>query len=321
MTATRQIEHAAARWLVRREQPEWSATEQAELDAWLDQSMAHKAAFWRLEQGWGASARLAALRSSAPIRSITRTWRSAVPTAIAACLALAVLGFGLTAAFGPDGPRAVEPVKVETSIGQNKHLRLADGSVLTINTASVLRASVDTRNRQVWLDAGEAYFEIAHDPRHPFVILAGNRKITVLGTRFSVRRDGEMVTVSVVEGRVRVEDALGGSRNAAAVLTGGDIAISQGRSTLLADRSSQQVQDALSWRRGMLTFDRVTIAEAAAEFNRYNRRQIRVADPAAASIRIGGAFEATNVEAFARLLQSAFGLQVIEEEGVITVKS
>jgi len=321
MNATHQIEHAAARWLVRREQPEWSATDQAELDAWLDQSMGHKAAFWRLEQGWAASARLAALRGGEPVRSITRAWRSAVPTAIAACLALAVLAFGLRADFGPDGPRAVAPLKVATAVGQHRQLRLADGSVLTINTASALRAAVDKRNRQVWLDQGEAYFEIAHDPRHPFVILAGDRKITVLGTRFSVRRDGGMITVSVVEGRVRVEEASGESRGAAAVLTAGDIAISQGRSTLLADRSTQQVEDTLSWRRGMLTFDRVTIAEAAAEFNRYNRRQIRIADPAVASIRIGGAFEATNVEAFARLLQTAFGLQVIEEEGAITVKS
>lgn len=124
-----------------------------------------------------------------------------------------------------------------------------------------------------------------------------------------------------VDERVRVESALPDKKGATAILTGGDVAIAQGASTLLADRSPKQVDDALSWRRGMLTFDRVTIAEAAAEFNRYNRRKIHVADPAAGAIRIGGTFEATNVEAFARLLQSAFGLQIVEDEQVIIVKS
>ena len=320
MSAARQIEHSAATWLVRREQPDWSPEDEAALQAWLNESLAHKAALWRLEQGWAASDRLAALRSDAPARSRAgfRRWR--VTQALAACVAFAVAG-ALIARSPVFSPRAVEPVGLTTRIGQHRQVRLDDGSVVTINTASALRAAVDKRQRQVWLDRGEAFFEVAHDPRHPFVILAGDRKVTVLGTRFSVRREGETVTVSVVEGRVRLEDAQGGGKGAAAIMTAGDVAVSQGRSTLLADRSSRQIEDALSWRRGMLSFDKVTLAEAAAEFNRYNRRQIRIADPQAASIRIGGTFEATNVEAFARLLRSAFGLQVIEEEGVITVKS
>jgi transmembrane sensor len=320
MTAARQIEHRAATWLVRREQPDWSAEDEAALQAWLNESLAHKAALWRLERGWEAADRLAALRSDRTVRLRVSLWRGPAIRALAACVALALTGT-LIARSDSVVPRAVEPVGLTTQIGQHRQVRLDDGSLVTINTASALRAVVDKRQRQVWLDRGEAFFEVAHDPRHPFVILAGDRKVTVLGTRFSVRRDGETVTVSVVEGRVRLEDAQGGGKGAAAIMTAGDVAVSQGRSTLLADRSSRQIEDALSWRRGMLSFDKVTLADAAAEFNRYNRRQIRVADPKAAAIRIGGTFEATNVEAFARLLRSAFGLQVVEEEGVITVKS
>ncbi len=58
--------------------------------------------------------------------------------------------------------------------------------------------------RTVTLDGGEAYFEVVHDARHPFVVLAGNRRITDLGTKFSVSREGDHVQVVVKEGRVRV---------------------------------------------------------------------------------------------------------------------
>ena len=52
MTPARDIEDRAARWLIRSEDPEWSSADQGELEAWLEESMAHKAAYWRLEHGW-----------------------------------------------------------------------------------------------------------------------------------------------------------------------------------------------------------------------------------------------------------------------------
>jgi transmembrane sensor len=65
----------------------------------------------------------------------------------------------------------------------------------------------------------------------------------------------------------------------------------------------------------LLTFDHTTLGDAAAEFNRYNRQQIIIADPEAASIRIGGTFQAANVDAFARLLREAYGLRVEVRDG------
>ncbi len=169
--------------------------------------------------------------------------------------------------------------------------------------------------REVWLDRGEAYFEVAHAANRPFVVHAGSRTITVLGTKFSVRRDGNRVIVSVLEGRVRVDrsDVRGqdnGESASSATITGGDVALADGASTLVTASSAERVQHALSWREGMLMFDQSTLADAAAEFNRYNRRQIIIADPQTASIRIGGTFRATNVDVFVRLLREAYGLRI-----------
>jgi len=75
----------------------------------------------------------------------------------------------------------------------------------------------------------------------------------------------------------------------------------------------EQASQQLSWRHGALVFNQTTLAAAAQEFNRYNDRKLLVDDPAVAGTRIGGSFDATNVETFARLLHDGFGLKVTEE--------
>lgn len=84
-----------------------------------------------------------------------------------------------------------------------------------MNTATIVRTASRANGREAWLGKGEAYFNIAHRPDQPFVVHAGPRTVTVLGTRFIVRRDGEKVTVAVLSGRVRIEDATVGLTGAA----------------------------------------------------------------------------------------------------------
>lgn len=192
-----------------------------------------------------------------------------------------------------------------TPIGGRRTVPLSDGSKVEMNTATVLRTAVTDESREIWLDKGEAYFEVAHHKGRPFVVHAGSRTVTVLGTKFSVRRDGEKVTVSVVEGKVRVDDA-NAQAMPAAIITAGDVAIARGPSTLLTARSEERVENALAWRDGMLKFDQSSLGEAATEFNRYNRKRIEITDSETANIRIGGTFQASNVDAFVRLLRDAY---------------
>ena len=329
MSVAERIEEQAARWLLRREESEWSDADQAGLETWLDESMAHKAAYWRLEHGWRAAGRIAALgeteeggepdlpaEPSIAVERAQQSWWQ--PLAIAASLMFAI-GLGslyLAPGLNPFGAEeAPAGQRYATAIGGRKVIALPDGSRVELNTATIVRASVRLERREFWLDRGEAYFEIAHAPDRPFVVHAGSRTITVLGTRFSVRRDGDRVSVAVVEGRVRIEPAGEGAAQRSATIVGGDVAIAEGPSTLVAANSAERVESGLAWRQGMLAFDQSTLAEAAAEFNRYNRRQIVITDPEAAGIRIGGTFEADNVDAFVRLLRDAYGLEVEVQGG------
>jgi len=327
MSAARDIEDRAARWLIRREEPDWSERDQAELDSWLAESMAHKAAFWRLEHGWREADRIRSLGLAAeqhgerPASLVFRWWK---PAAIAASLA-AVVGVGAIQ-FAPDrqpsGHEAVmAQVRFDTPVGGRRTVPLSDGSRIELNTATIVRAGVASDRREVWLDRGEAYFEVAHDADRPFIVHAGSRTVTVLGTKFSVRRDENRVIVSVVEGRVRIEDSRTGQAARAAIISGGDVAIARGPSTLLAARSEERVESALAWRDGMLAFDQATLAEAASEFNRYNPKPIVITDPQAASIRVGGTFQASNVDAFVRLLRDAYGLRVTSDPDAVRIST
>jgi len=244
-------EHTAAAWLLRREEDGWSAGDGAQLEAWLDADPRNRIAFYRMQFGWQKVDRLAALREpGVPTRvhSSRRWWgrRGFGPGfAIAASLALGAIivwQLGL-----------LERHTYTTAVGARSEVPLADGTKIELNTDTRLRAEVNANSRTVWLENGEAYFDVAHDATRPFVVHGGTRDITVLGTKFSVRREGDRVEVVVVEGRVRVDD-LSASPDSTMVITRGDIAVSQGV-VLKVTHSEEHAVDELSWRRGMLTFN------------------------------------------------------------------
>ncbi len=223
VSGARDIEDRAARWLIRREEPKWSSEDQARLDAWLEESMAHKAAYWRLEHGWREADRIGALGSAAraeqdavafPICKVVEAHRNCC---------LASRGGWCRRRRVPGDPfkgRDCDDAVRHTPLVSKRSSPLPTAGSVELNTATVMRVAVTDKSRQVWLDKGEAYFEVAHIASRPFVVHAGNKNVTVLGTKFSVRRDDDKVTVSVVQGRVRVEDAALNQASRSSVITG-----------------------------------------------------------------------------------------------------
>jgi len=317
------IEDQALDWLIRRNGEGWTEDEQAELDGWLEESMAHKAAFWRADHLWQQADRIGSLgidthAEAEEPRAQRRWW----PAAIAASLVAAV-GIGgilLGPRFFEQPAIQAQQARFDTPVGGRRIVPLTDGSKVELNTQTVIRAAVNETKREVWLDSGEAFFEVAHREGEPFVVHAGRQTITVLGTKFSVRRGKDRVTVNVLEGRVRVDDGEGTMAHAT-IITGGDTAISRGASTLIAPKSEERVESALAWRDGMLSFDQAPLTEVVAEFNRYNRMQLVVTDATAGRIPIGGSFQASSVESFTRLLRDAYGLRIERDDTTVKISS
>lgn len=319
----------AAEWIVARGEPGWSDADAAALDAWLAEADMNRIAFLRLDHSWREAGRINALgplpapaphdvdtpdegAAVVPMRPrhepLSRRVASWIPAGIAASLALAV---GV-ATFDRVPDRPVAAARFDTRVGGHKVVMLADGSSMELNTASTARAVIRPDSRTVWLDDGEAYFEVAHDAGRPFVVHAGDRRVTVLGTKFSVRREGEKISVFVREGRVRVDDTDDAAGARSTTITANDIAFSRGEETLITAKARDRVEGALAWRDGMIRLDRQPLARVAAEFNRYNRQQIVVAPSVPDDFRVGGTFPAARPGDFARLLRDAYGLKVEE---------
>jgi transmembrane sensor len=318
MNTTADIECRAAEWLAREDEALGERDREA-LEAWLAESTAHRVAYLRLKASWKRADRLAALRGPTPDEhaSVLSTPRpeEVQPWARGrrwlAAAVVAALGVALWLAFAPS---PIPMTEHQTLVGGREVVPLADGSRLELNTATRLRVRLTDATRTVWLDQGEAYFDVAHDEGRPFVVIAGARRVTVVGTKFSVRREGDDLQVRVVEGKVRVESPPAGpapvtSSTSPAVVVRSQVAIAKLDSTLVAQRSPQEITDELAWRQGMLVMNQWTLADAAREFNRYNQKKLVVA-PAVADIRLGGTFESANVEVFSRLLKDGFGLHV-----------
>ena len=311
MSRAQHIEERAARWVLLREEPSWSPADESELDQWLAESDAHKVAFWRLEAGWREADRIASI--GVPPRAVGQRFDGlnwwGKPLAIAASLLL-VFTLLLQLPGLPFGGSSQSPqTEFETAVGGHKVVNLGDGSRVELNTDTAIKAAVDDDRRAVWLDRGEAFFDVAKQPGRAFVIYAGARTITVLGTKFSVRRSGRDVVVAVLEGRVRVEDAPASRSDREATITAGAVAVAKDGSTVVT-QSAEAVQQELAWRNGLLEFEGVTLASAVEQFNRYNRKQLVLGDGGISGLLIDGSFQARNLDAFTRLLRQAYALDV-----------
>jgi len=357
---SRQIEHDAAAWLARRDGGDWSAEQTAALKRWLSAATAHRVAFLRLEAAWAESDRLKALgaglaRGELPERGrwtqnrfglrarraeeaethrraladaavaarAERRSRARAPArrlAAAALAATALLAVALS--WGWQRYERVQPQAYRTAIGSLREIALADGSAATMSSDSAIEVALSRHERHIELQRGEAYFEVAKDAARPFAVQAGERRIVAVGTRFSVRRDGDEVRVVVSEGTVRLESApQDGRGQPVTLLPAGSSALATAAGVLVRDGSIADAERALDWRRGYLVFLDTPLAVAVAEFNRYNRRPLVIGDAAAAQLRIGGSFRWSNAEVFANLLEQALPVRAERESERIVLYS
>jgi transmembrane sensor len=237
--------------------------------------------------------------------------------ATAAAIALVALGAVLWTAIEPSDWQTYA-----TGLGGVEHVQLADGSSVHLNMNTEIRVRLGKERREIVLQRGEALFTVAHDRTRPFDVQASGTTVRAIGTVFSVRLGtGRDVEVIVKEGRVQIDPP-----KLQAVEANTDVArpqlplLSAGEtvrikpSEAVEDIKVVKVADAdmsfkLSWTEGRLIFDRQTLAEVVAEFNRYNRRQMVIADPAIAGRRVGGGFEATDIDSFIAALEHSFGIR------------
>jgi transmembrane sensor len=203
-----------------------------------------------------------------------------------------------------------------TGIGGFQRIILADQSAVELNTDSEVRVELSPNLRRIELIRGEAIFEVAHDASRPFIVSAGGTAVRAVGTKFDVRRLDTSVEVSVTEGKVAVGEPslLVNERSvvttAFSQIHAGQAALASGRAVKVTEVPRAEMTRKLAWQNQMLVFDGDSLPDIVAQFNRYNERQMVIADKRLASRRIGGYFRPTNLDAFISVLQSDFNIDV-----------
>lgn len=183
---------------------------------------------------------------------------------------------------------------------------------MLLDTATQAEVRLYRDRREVRLIDGQAMFTVHADASQPFHVLAGFTRVTVVGTRFSVRHtrsglgDGD-TRVAVEEGRVRVrrrvpdgDGAFTDTSELVELTAGQRVAADAGGR--IGPVARLAVAAVAPWREGRVSFEDTPLSQALAEFERYGDTRLVVHDPAVAALRIGGSFELRHLATFAQVL-------------------
>lgn len=223
----------------------------------------------------------------------------------------AILGLGL--AFGALVLTAsffLSPRTYSTEVGEQRTIRLADGSTMTLDTNSKATVRLARARRDITLGQGQALFEVAHDATRPFVVTAGKTSVTALGTQFDVRREAAGATVILVRGAVEVRERDGAKGRVWRLAPGQRVSTAAAvtRPTLVDGAA------ATSWTTGRLVFHDVPLRQAVAEFNRYERRRIELQNGPWDEDRISGAFDVDDTNTFVGSVAKLHDLEITRPE-------
>jgi transmembrane sensor len=266
-----------------------------------------------------------------PVRSLSsQGWLTAAVTV--AGLAVVSLGLSLWWSVRLNGPVSA-PVSTtalhfEAGHGGRLDRRLADGSVLHLNTDSAVTVRYGKTERLVTLTGGQADFEVAHDPARAFQVFAGAAEVVAVGTNFDVRLEHGSTVVTVVEGRVTVglasmleQPGTNPSQNHSPrfVQVSADQQIRVAAAEWPATPVAVDAEHSTAWLHREVVFDHEPLERVAAEFNRYAPKPIDIATPALRNLQISGAFATDDTDAFIAFLRTLKGVRVEVTATVIRV--
>jgi transmembrane sensor len=315
----------AADWFSRVRSGCLSDIDEVALETWLGRDPANQSAYDAVERTWNAlelvrlHPRVLAMRDGLPTRRPFSLSRYLPPKAIAASVAVFLAGalaFGvLNPSTQPEPARAgrFESQVYHTSAGQRAVISLPDGSEVLLSENASLRTIADPGRRALRLERGRAFFRVAKDTAHPFVVQADGRTITAVGTAFEVRVDNGAFAVTLVEGRVRVQTPVTAAAGPSGGRALGPAPASIETTEMVAGSrlaagpegwsvSRDNVDESTRWTRDQLVFEAQPLVEVTAQMNLRSPRKIVILDDAVGRTLISGNFRPGDVDGFANAL-------------------
>lgn len=314
------LDEKAAEWLFERE--ESFTPERAEaFTVWRNENPRHAEAVARVQRTLAILDEMPAVRAplearvgqvqqtaaSMPTSQNSPRWfkRVAWVGGLAAALAF---GFVTWRSYSiPETPA----VHYATGADAQRSMFLPDGSIVDLNVHTDIEVQFTDMERRIFLNRGEAHFQVAHDTSRPFTVTVGGVSVRAVGTAFNVRRAGRGIDVLVVEGKVEfsqkdipTQKPFG---DAAPLLIAGDrvqlAQIEQPITPRIEKVDVAEIPSLLTWQNPLTNFADVPLRDVIARFNRRNTTQLILADADLGDRRIGGLIALDQVDAFVRLLE------------------
>lgn len=331
----------ASTWFIEFRTGELSQSDRDRFTQWIRTSPHHIRAYLEVAEAWAAlpadsaqerfdiEAMIAAARDTSanvtvlPKRSIShaavqprRNSLRTLAAAICLCALIPLTWLGVR-----------EASVYRTGTGEQRTLRLADGSTVELNAQSAIRVTLLAGERRVALLAGQALFKVAKDPHRPFVVDSGAAQIRAVGTEFDVYRKPERTTITVVEGRVAVwqstplwqpsrEDPTDDESKEVMLAAGEQLAVA---STRMKKIALADVTASTAWTHKRLVFEDTPLHDVAEEFNRYNEQRLVIVDAELQQVGISGRYSSSDPAALVAFLRAQPSLEIVETPAEIRV--
>lgn len=264
-------------------------------DPALAEALEQVAAFGRLSDGDIRAMRAARRRNAAGLGAV-------------ALVSVAGIGAWSAGWFKPASSVPPLVAHYETRRGEQRDVKLADGSALHLSGATSLDVTLGAGERRVALNRGEAYFDVAHEPKRPFIVNAGDSATRVLGTAFDVDIGRGEVKLSVYRGRVRFGSSAY-EAGSVEVPAGWRSRFSDGRARAPTRFDATQQ----NWRRDWVDTDDMRLADLVDALNRREGPLVMDPPPKLAGVALSGRFKLDNSRQLLDAIGEAYGFRVVPE--------
>jgi transmembrane sensor len=307
------IAEEAATWVVRLSESSDEAL-RADCRTWRKANIQNNLAFQKALAAWERMDRAVALRADQGVLNadllapaVNRTVKPANRNrwmAIAASIVL-VLGGTATVGLSLSASQAYA-----TGVGERRLIALKDGSTIELNTDSKVVVSYGANTRSVRLVKGEAVFHVAKE-RRPFNLKTGAVRVDAQQADLTVRLIDSDARITVLEGLATAErtDGPAPAGTATTIQPGAEALIGRDGAEVHTV-SMGEVNQLLAWRQGGIALNGLSLADAVAEFNRYNIRKIEIADTNTGALHVGGYYRTSDMDGFVNSVAEAFALKV-----------
>lgn len=297
----------AAHWMMRLQGGELDAAAQQGLASWRAAHPDHETAWQRAEQVCRTFGMLPSPLAMPLSRQVLDRPARAQRRAILKTLAVLIVAGPAGWAMLRVAPWQAWTAELRTATGEIRHLTLADGSGLSLNTASAADIVFSDALRLVQLRGGEIHVATSPDPLgRPFIVRTSNGSVRAIGTRFTVRQEdrllGARTHVAVSQGAVEVRPAEG---RPVIVQAGWQASFDE----TAAGAPQPLVPHASAWLKGLLYADDTPLDQVLAQLARYRHGVVRC-DPAVARLRVSGVYQLRDTDALLALLQASLPIRV-----------